>query len=109
MLSGTNRTYDLVRFSVDGGSTWKYPSDLDLSWGSNATDYDDETIDSNGYAGVKFDVAPSTGTGNVKIVYIPKVDTYKVNTTLKFANDGVDFTENRGELRLQDHNVELIL
>ena len=108
VLSGTHRAYEPVKFTTDGGSTWNYPSDLDLSWGSNATDYDNETIDSSGHFGVKFDTAPVTGTGNVQIYYIPAVDTYKVNTTLKFANDGVDFTENRGELRLQDQSVELI-
>jgi hypothetical protein len=109
VLSGTNRAYEPVKFSTDGGSTWKYPSDTDLSWGSNATDYDDETVDSNGHFGVKFDSAPGSGTGNVQIYYIPAVDTYKINTALKFANDGVDYTETRGELRLQDHNGELIL
>jgi len=109
VLSGTNRAYDLVKFTTDGGSTWKYPTDTDLVWGSNATDYDDETIDSDGYAGVKFDTAPVTGSGNVQIVYIPTVDTYKVTTRLRLANDGASYTEDRGELRLQDQSIELIL
>lgn len=108
VLSGENRAFEPIRFTVDGGTTWKYPEDTDLTWGANSPNYDDETIDSSGYFGVAFDEVPETGSNNVQIVYVPAFNTYKIQTTLKAPNDSIDFVEKNGELRLQDHGLELI-
>ena len=105
-LSDGNRAYEVYMFSKDGGTTWLYPEDFALSWGTNNPDYDNEQIDSNGYFSVKFDVAPILGTGNVIIKYIPKVDTAEFQQTLKHAFSG-SFKDARKPLRLLDYALEL--
>ena len=97
-----------IEISPDNGTTWYYPSDLYIDWGSNSPDYNNEIADSNGYFGVKFDVAPETGTNNVHVVWTPKANKYKVLTTLIQPNDGNDYIELRKNVRLLDHAIELL-
>jgi hypothetical protein len=107
-LTGSNRASNIVRVSKDSGTTWVYPGSITYDWGTNDPDYDDEIIDSDGYFSVKFEDAPDSGTGNVRIQYIPKSTDAKVLTTMKLANDGSSFTDITKPFRLVDYAVELI-
>jgi len=109
VLSGNNHAYTPVSFSVDGGTNWLLPYDYTLTWGSNATDYDDETVNtSTGYFGVSFDTPPATGTGNVIIKYQPTYDKYYVTRTMKQPNDGASYVDLGVNVRLLDDAVEMI-
>lgn len=106
-LSGKNIAYEPLAFSVDSGSTWYYPDSYMLTWGTNSPNYDDQIVDSNGYFTVKFVEAPVTGTNNVIIKYIPKIDHYKLETILKhpYINNIKDI---RKIVRCLDQSIELI-
>lgn len=99
---------DFYRWSVNGGITWYYPGDADITWGSNIPTYDDEIIDENGHFTVKFLDAPEIGTNNVKIQWYPMLDKGKILKTLSFPNDGAGYVDVRGELRLLDYSIEFI-
>ena len=109
LISGAQRAFDAEEFSVDGGTTWLYPGDPDLSWGSNAPTYDDNIMESStGYFTVKFDTAPASGTNNVQIKFIPLYNKFKVVTKIKQPSDGVVYTDLKHNVRLLDHAVEAI-
>lgn len=107
-LGGNNHSLKPYAFSRDGGSTWMYSNSYQLTWGSNSPNYNDEIVDSNGYFGVVFDTAPDVGDNNIIIEWVPLVNTCKVVTTLKQPNDGSTFIDNKQNVRLLDHVVELI-
>lgn len=107
-ISGTKHARQFYRWSIDGGTTWYYPSDADITWGSNSPDFDDETIDEDGYFTVKFLDAPPVGTNNVKIQWYPMLNRGKIVKTMKFPNDGASYVDVRGELRLLDYSIEFI-
>lgn len=109
VLSGNRWAYTPYRFSVDGGSNWWWPGAYQLSWGQNATDYDDSTVDAiTRKFGVVFADPPASGTGNVVIEYIPWFTKYKVKHTLKHPNDGLGFKDITATYRLLDFGVDLI-
>ena len=83
VLSGSYRAQAPYRFSVDGGSTWLYPWAVEsLTWGSNAPNYNDELIDSTGYYGVKFDIAPGVAYNNVIVEFYIRSDSMYINREL---------------------------
>lgn len=102
------KAYVPTAFSKDGGTTWLLPYSLALTWGSNSPNYDNETVDSDGNFIVKFDEAPTTGTNNVVIKWTPKVNKYRIETTLIQPNDGNEFVDFNKVIELLDHGVELI-
>jgi hypothetical protein len=53
-LDSEDHAYDFIRCSPDNETTWFYPSDYLLTWGSNSSDYTNETIDDDGYFAVNF-------------------------------------------------------
>lgn len=107
VLSGTQRAAEFIRMSVDGGSSWYYPNYFGLVWGSNATSYNNNTIDSNGVFGVVLSVPPITGTENVIIEYLPKADKWKLKTQINLPDDGIDYIDRRTEVRLMDRILEI--
>lgn len=98
---------EIYRISKDGGITWLYPSDPDLTWGNNPPDYDNESYGTDGLISVKFVAAPDSGTSNVKIQWYPKVDSYKVYSLLNQPSssegDVIDLKSNFREL---DYSLE---
>jgi hypothetical protein len=106
VLSGTERAHEFLEASFDSGATWVFRDSVEFSWGSNATDYDDETIDSNGYFGIKT-VNPKNAGDNVWLKYTPKINQYYVQSTLKQANDGSTFKSFGDSTKLLDYGMEL--
>jgi hypothetical protein len=106
-LTGDNRAYAPVRFSKDGGVTWIEQNNHNLTWGNNASLYNNNLIDSNGYMSVNFDVAPIVGTNNVIIEYIPWVNRAKVVQTLKLPQNG-SYIDNRQSPELSEYGIEFI-
>jgi len=94
-------------YSDDGGTTWKYPTSIDIDWGSNSPAYDNETIDSSGNFSINFFTAPATGTGNIIIKYIPMVNKYKIRREIQLPYDG-SYIDSRAEVRLLNDALELI-
>jgi len=107
-LPVTIHAASFVEYSIDGGTTWNYPTSVNIDWGSNATDYDDETINASGNFSVKFTTAPTTGTGNVQIKYVPLVNTYTIKRTINQPGDGISFVDRVSQVRLLDDGLELI-
>jgi len=110
VLSGTNHAVEFVTFSIDGGITWRYPSDLYITWGSNAPAYDNETIDSNGQFGIYFiDDAPPTGSSNVIIKFRPLANKAQLTINVKQPHDEFNtFKDYRSHVVMQDYAVEFI-
>lgn len=107
-LSGINHASDPIQFSKDGGATWLYPNSVQLTWGSNSPDYDNETVKtSTGYFTVKFDDPPVTGTNNVIVKYKPMFNKYYVTRTFEQPEDG-SYIDTRTVVRLLDDAVEMI-
>jgi len=90
----------------DPDVTWYSIGSVDLSWGTNSPNYDNETVDSNGYLTVKFDTAPDPGYAYIK--YTPKANKYKIITKLKHPGDGATFKELHKNVRLLDHAIEVV-
>lgn len=107
-LPSTIHASDFLEFSIDSGSTWDFSTDTSIYWGSNAPDYDDETIDSSGNFTVKFLSPPTTGSNNVQIKINLMTNKYKINHVLKQPTDGISYTDHRAEIRFLDYSLELI-
>jgi hypothetical protein len=109
-LTGNNRAGDVVAFgqkaTAESEITWFTPNSVDLVWGTNNPDYDDEIIDSDGYVTVKWATAPASG--NAYIKYTPKADKAWLDITLEQPNDGASFIDNRINTRLLDYALELL-
>jgi hypothetical protein len=105
-LAVTNHAHEFVEFSDDGGTTWKFPTDTLITWGSNVT-YDDETIDDSGNFTVKFLTAPITGVSNIAIKFQPKVTHYNLTRTMNqpYTTGYIDYQK---EVRLLSDALELI-
>jgi len=81
--------------------------DPSLTWGSNGpSDFDNETVDSEGHLGVKFSIAPATG--EVYLKFTPKANKAEIITTMKQATDGISFIDFKPNVRLLDHAIELL-
>ncbi len=109
-LPTSQHAYKPVKFSVDGGESWMYPENVNLVWGSNSDfdNYDNEVVDENGHFSVKFDNAPAVGNGNIIISWIPKIDSYQIETTIKMPQDETGFKDTRKNPRLLDYGIEFI-
>jgi hypothetical protein len=109
--AGACYAYKPIKFSKDGGATWSYPEDFDITWGGNVPDYDDEQVGTTypGIFAVEFSVAPITSTGNVIIEFAPLINRARVTTTLKLPTDSdTGFAETTKNMRLLDHGIEFI-
>lgn len=102
----SEQVLEFVKISVDGGENWLYPYDLDLSWGSSSSDYDDETIDEDGSFGVLLSEAPSAGQ-EVIIKWRPQCSAYQFKATLKQPQNQ-NYFSHRESVRLLDYALEFI-
>jgi hypothetical protein len=106
-VGGVSHSNGLYRVSSDGGSTWMYEYDPYITWGSNSPTFDDEMVDANGHFSVNFVSPPPYGISNIIIQWTPKVDRYKIISTVSnpSAEDGsvVDLKSNVREL---DYSLE---
>lgn len=107
-LSGTNHAAVPVAFSADSGATWLQPTSLQLTWGSNGPNYDNETLDASKQFTVKFDTAPLSGTDNVIIKFRPYANKHKLEHTLTQPNDGGTFVDRGRNVRLIDYALEIV-
>jgi len=109
-LAATNHAHEFVTFSYDGGTTWKQSTDSIITWGSNALDYDDDTIDATGKFSINFLTAPITGVSNVAIKFLPMVTNYYITRTLFQPNTTTptSYIDYQHEVRLMDDALELI-
>lgn len=97
------RCYKFIRFSTDGGLTYKYPYDISISWGSNAG-YDDETINSNGEFWVEFLSAPETG-AEIIIDVMPVFDHARMEFEL-IQSQSADYVDVCKPLALTEYVAE---
>ena len=107
-LAVTNHAHEFTMFTIDGGTSWKYPTDALISWGSNSPDYDNDTINATGNMTIKFITAPITGVNNVGIKFLPMVTHYNLTRTMgqPYTTSYIDYQH---EVRLLDDALELIL
>jgi len=96
-----------IRFSVDGGITWKYPYDLSMSWGSNEG-YDDEIINAAGEYWLEFVLPPAVGS-QIIIDSIPVFDTVRVEIILNQPGDGEGFIDYSTPFCVQEYAAEFKL
>lgn len=95
--------------SEDGGKTWIYPNDPDITWGSNEPYYDDEIFDTNKQAFIKFVESPLSGSSNIMIKWRPYVNKYKVvYTTRQPKTINGDYVDSRITIRLLENSIEFI-
>ena len=99
--------YEFVEWSLNGGTSWFYPDDTQVTWGSNV-DIDDEVIDVDGHFGIKFLLAPSTGTNNIILKYKPKYNKAILSTKLVHATDGIQYRETTKDIKALDFALEFI-
>jgi hypothetical protein len=100
---------EFIGFSLDGGTTWKNPSDLAITWGSNSPNYDDEIIDTSGHFSIKFFTPPpDVNNLNVGILFTPWTTHYHLKRTMSQPSDGGTFIDYTKEVRLLDDALELI-
>ncbi len=105
-LTEINRAYKLHTISKDSGVAWLFPSHYSLTWGTNAPLYDNQQIDENGSTTVFFSEAPETGTDNIIIRYVPRINMVKIqNKLIQPKNESI--TDNRSVVRLLDYFAEL--
>jgi hypothetical protein len=107
-LESYEHAYEFQRCSPDDGTTWLYPSDYLLTWGSNDPTYDNEVIDSDGYFAINFMEAPISGT-TVLLEYIPKINRYKVATKFKQPQlPEESFVDYKSNVRQTDYAIEFL-
>ena len=106
-LTTTNHAHEFMSFSVDGGSTWVYTTDILITWGSNTPNYDDSIIDANGHFTVKFVDAPISGVNNIGIQFLPIVTNYNLTRTMNQPST-VGYVDYQKEVRLLYDSLELI-
>lgn len=97
--------YNFIRFSIDRGTTWKYPWDLSITWGSNSPDYDDELINSSGEFWVNFLEAPAENT-SIYLESIPVFDTVRVEMTLNQPSDEEGYIDYNTPFAVQEYAIE---
>jgi hypothetical protein len=109
-LSGNNHAAIFERFSIDGGATWKFPDDFEVTWGNNIPDYDNETMDANYQFTLKFiSTPPPIGTSNVIIKYKPKANKAVVELTTKQPHDEVNsYIDYRSHVVMRDYGISFI-
>lgn len=105
-LPSTVHAHDFKLFKTSTGDAWRYPTNIEITWGTSESNYEDETIDSTGSFGIKFYTAPLVGS-TITFVYIPKTTRYQLNRAMKQPYLG-DYIDNRREVRLLDDSIELI-
>lgn len=105
-LSAERHAHDFKLFKTSTGDTWKYPTNIDITWGTSGSNYENETIDPNGNFGIKFYTAPPIGS-IITFLYTPKVNKYVLRRvmTQPYLED---YKDNRREVRLLDDSIELI-
>jgi len=104
VLDGTNRAGEFLYFTLNDATY--YPSHYSIDWGSNDPDYNDETIDSESYFGIKFEVPPDDG-DEIKIYFKPKINKVKISRIIKQPYDGsyIDYSLNP---RIMSDALEII-
>jgi hypothetical protein len=55
------KNYEFIRFSLDDRLSYKYPTELTITWGSNTNSYDDKIINTTGEFWINFIDAPNSG------------------------------------------------
>ncbi len=97
--------FELFQVSIDAGDAWINPEMGTFTYGNNFPECDNLMVENS--FGIKFKDIPSAGENNIIVRYIPKIDRYKVETTIKMPEkDGwVDLTKNP---RLLDYGIEFI-
>jgi hypothetical protein len=105
-LPSTVHAHDFKLFKTSTGDTWKYPTSIDITWGTSGSNYENETIDPNGNFGIKFYTAPPVGS-TITFTYIPKVNKYVLRRVMKQPYLE-SYKDNRREVRLLDDSIELI-
>ena len=105
-LPPTLHAHDFKLFKTSTGDAWRYPTSIDISWGTSESNYEDETIDSTGNFGIKFYTPPLLGS-TITFVFIPKTNRYRLYRTMRQPYLA-DYTNYRREVRLLDDSIELI-
>ena len=106
-LPTSYHAHDFKMYRTSTGDTWKYPTDIEITWGSNGVSYNDELIDATGKFGIKFYTAPIVGK-TIELKYIPLVDQYRLDRTMKqpYTTGYIDY---QSEVRLLDDAIELLV
>lgn len=107
-FSGTTRVGDIVQIghgTSESTATWYYTYDLEVTFGSNSPDFNDEILDSDGYGTVTFS-SPPPNADNIYLKYNPKADRFQIRHTMNHPSDStnVDVKKN---IRLLDYGLEL--
>ena len=106
VLPPTVHAHDFKLFRTSTGDAWRYPTNIEITWGTSESNYESETIDSTGNFGIKFYTAPPIGS-IITFVYIPKTNKYQLSRVMKQPYLG-SYKDNRREVRLLDDSIELI-